>query len=453
MNKAFAIDFIRQLFIQTIREQHYEYQNEYLGKEEDISLVSFYEHLQSDSAVDRFVETVRDLNDQQNRANLIANGVVVTSENPTITNINQSLIIPLSFNMNFRTTLEDRDDVRKMLSHVVQILKGRKWDIAEFDNGELLKVGTLGNNAIGQPQINVGDLIAAVNYGQDVDTIIKQRINTLTTSYGFSFAYSNRTKYLYYIQKGNFVPDKLCVAVYDSDSEKWVNVASNDGNYDDVIFPPEHSNFEKYQVSISFDSENCSEPRTLNAKGNCDIYFGGSATIVDYTVLVGNQITKLMIKKLGIDAETPVGFSSSEPTYYLEPLELNGQNTINSITNLVAHNSMVNTNHNNNMSGGIQYSFIVDKKVPLLYQWYKFGRYLKQGTISGETIEDLSYMSSNIVYQVTELYSCWGEIETEVYYGKVVGAIDVENTESDVMTVGVTMQPQGEIPFIIEDEE
>ena len=52
----------------------------------------------------------------------------------------------------------------------------------------------------------------------------------------------------------------------------------DDGGDYPILFPPEHEGFEKYKLSLSFDSIKCNQPRTLNGDEYCDISFGGSAT-------------------------------------------------------------------------------------------------------------------------------------------------------------------------------
>ena len=59
--KAFPIDFVRQVIEQTLLEQHKLNQDLYYGGKDQVNLFSFYEQLQKDSEVDRYVEIYRDL--------------------------------------------------------------------------------------------------------------------------------------------------------------------------------------------------------------------------------------------------------------------------------------------------------------------------------------------------------------------------------------------------------
>ena len=109
MPRNMEIDFVRQAIIQTIREEYIKDPIKYVGSENDILLTSFYEFIASDYSVDRYLEEVRELTDQQNRVGLIANGVIVAPSSPTITNLNRSTIIPMDYNITFRINATEKN--------------------------------------------------------------------------------------------------------------------------------------------------------------------------------------------------------------------------------------------------------------------------------------------------------------------------------------------------------
>ena len=190
--KNFPIDFVRQVIIQTLAEEKLK-DNKYFGGDSQVNLFSFYEQLQKDDEVNRYVEIYRDLTEQQNRTGLIMNGTIIAPENPTITNLNQCLIIPMSFTCNFRVKLADRDMALETINNLIKVLKGRKQDMVEFDNGKLFKLGTLGNRISGKPNIEKGDLLfsesspnATIN-----STYISNKISALI-SLGFVNDLANR---------------------------------------------------------------------------------------------------------------------------------------------------------------------------------------------------------------------------------------------------------------------
>ena len=49
-----------------------------------------------------------------------------------------------------------------------------------------------------------------------------------------------------------------------------------------------------------------------------------------------------------------------------------------------------------------------------------------------------------MIFSVKEVWSSWGEYEENEVKAKIVENIDIENTESDTLTIGLTMQIQGD---------
>ena len=430
MSKAFFIDYIRQLIIQTLEQEHIKNPN-LVGGANQVNLFSFYEQLVNQSEVDRYVEMYKQLADQQNRSGLIANGIIASPENPTITNINKGTIVPLSFTCAFRLLLEDRDLMLETIDNLISIHKGRKVDIAQFDNGKLFMVGTIGNNVVGTPMIRIGDFIGTkTNSEESVDLFITARLTTFNVyPYYFNTSelfLSQRTRYLYF-EENNL----LKVAVYNVDTEQWEEKV-DDNTYDDVIFPPQHNSFTKYKVSISFDAMRTNEPRTLNGKEVIEISFGGNATVVNKSIKLGNDLTKVCVQKHKLvtkDLEQPL----DNVEHWLEPLEMPSGNNADTQLNRLMSNNFVTNTHTDSITISNRYTFICDDDETLLDEWYDYGRYGTQTTIT-----------PNIIYKVTELYSSWGLVKKKQYLAKIVESIDIDNNENDVLTIAIPFQKQGE---------
>ena len=62
--KNFPIDFVRQIIIRTLLEQHEAHPNKYFGSGNEVNLFSFYEQLQKQEEVDRFTQIYQDLVNQ-----------------------------------------------------------------------------------------------------------------------------------------------------------------------------------------------------------------------------------------------------------------------------------------------------------------------------------------------------------------------------------------------------
>lgn len=420
--KTMSIDYIRELIENTLAEEHEKNPNFFGGKNQ-VNLFSFYEQLQEDYEVDRFTEVYRDLVDQQNRTGLIMNGTIVAPENPQILNTHNHTIIPLTYNVSFRVALKDRDDALATLDNLFKVLKGRKQDIAELDTGKLIEVGTIANNVSGTPKVNDGDFIGLID-SRTITTAVPDRLAELA-ALGII---TTGLKQLYFEDS---VSHKLMSAIYDY-LDTWV-VDENDNTI------PQHTSFEKYKVSISFDSIRIDEPKTLNAKEYITIMFGGSATLTDGSVVLGNQLTKVGIKKYKVQAQTDIAIT--DDYHWLEPLEMpSGLGISNEISQLASHNFLQNT-HNDGIKASIDYSFVLDFAEPLIKQWFRYARYGIQGTLTNSYSDGVS---PNTLYQIKEIWSSWGEIEIFDIVAKAVDNIDIENTESDALTIRITFDIQKE---------
>ena len=408
----------------------------FFGGKDQIALSSFYEQLKSQDEVDRFVETYRDLSDQQNRMGLIGNGVILAPENPTYTNLYSSLIIPFTWTCSIRCTLANRDQMISTINNLIEKLKGRKVDIAQLncvdENGKSYSVpfvvGTVGQYG-SAPKIENGDYINSP-YVSSIDGAI----NSLVVSGVSMPTLSNdKTMWVYF---GHSSQLRVALNYYDSESNtrKWKEI-TDDGTYADVIFPPQHTSYERYKMSLSFDSIRCDEPRNINAEEYCEISFGGSATLVNYNVKLGNDLLKIYVSKYKIVADTPYTYGSNG--YYLEPLEMPSGNNANTQINQLVSNAFVSNTHTDSLALSLQYTFICDESVTILEQWFNYARYGTQGIATNK-------ISPNTIYLIKEFWCSWGVFKNKQFYGKIVESIDIENTESDTLTLSVSFQLQGE---------
>ncbi|MBR3890136.1 hypothetical protein IKJ53_06435 [bacterium] len=435
MLETFTIEFVREVLEHTLAKEHNK--NPHLfGGDNQIKITSFYEQLKSQEEVDRFVKTYRDLTKQQNRTSLIGNGVILSPENPSYTNLYSATIIPLTFACSIRCTLGNRDAMIRTINNMIEQLKGKKCDVAQLicadEKGRRIAkpfvVGTIGQGGIG-PQIKNGDYIG------DLTSIsaLSSRMTALSNA-GVSVIPTGDYIYLY-CQNGDVI--KTIYAPKRNSTQYYWSQArfiEDDGTYKDAFIPQEHSSFEKWKVSLSFDSIRCDEPRNLNAEEYCEISFGGSATLVNNGVKLGNDLVKVAIYRKKIVAETNINLYNGG---YLEPLEMPSGSNANTNPIQLVSNKFVNNSHTDNLSLSLQYTFICDENVPLLEQWFDYARYGAQG-LTDTTI------SPNMIYDIYEHWCSWGNYVKKAVKGKIVENIDIENTESDTLTISVTFQLQGE---------
>ena len=183
--------------------------------------------------------------------------------------------------------LSNRDQAIETLNNLINELKGRKVDIAQLDcvdeNGNKYStpfiVGTIGQND-GAPQIKVGDYLGDIPFSYVRDRLIY--FETIDLYDGDVLPVEGEWYYI-----GDPETHLLSVVYYNG--EDW-QLLENDGTHKDIIFPPEHTSFEKYKLSFSFDAIRCDEPRNLNGEEYCELSFGGSATLVNTGVKLGNDL-------------------------------------------------------------------------------------------------------------------------------------------------------------------
>lgn len=445
----FPIDTIRQVIEQTLEREHLK-DNHFFGGKNQVNLFSFYEQLEKEEQVDRYREFYKDLVDEQNRTGLIMNGTIIAPENPTITNLNQCLIIPMTFTCSFRVRIEDRDDAIDTINNMISILKGRKQDIAIFDNGVPFMVGTLANNVNGVPAIQDGDFIYSGDL--DPDEFLATFISDWNTTYGYQVDLT-KDHYYYYEDTTN---GQLNIAYYgvvggNADAYHFktleeFNLLIEQGYIDSKncvipVFIPKHKSFEKYKLSMSFDSIRIDEPRTLNGGEYVVISFGGSATLASASVKLGNDLTKLAFSKHKIVGEQTITIDSNKE--WLEPLEMPSGNNANTQLNQLLSNKFINNTHTDSVNISAQYTFMVDESVDLISEWFDYARYGIQANLT--TIATTKKgITPNMIYKITELWSSWGVVRQKEFKAKVIESIDIENTESDTLTITIPLQVQGD---------
>lgn len=439
MTKVFPIDFIREIITNTLWQE--KTKNEYLfGGDNEIFLESFYSQLKREEEVDRFVQTIDELAEQQNRQGLIGSGVILAPENPTITNLYSAMIIPMSYTCSIRCSYENRYQMIDTINNLIECLKGRKVDIAQLrkatDKGivyYLFMIGTIGEEInANKPTLMEGDFLGAIPNTNDT---LSNKLNAILTSLSgknIDVSGVGQTKNLFYYEDDGVL--KVARATIVSPNIVWEELADN-GTYKDFAFPPEHDSFEKYKVSLSFDSERCDTPRTLNGQDYVEISFGGSATLVNNGVAFGNDLVKVSFKKSIIKASSDIT-PTDQTVYYVEPLEMPSGNNANTFPNQLISNKMVANSQTDGLAINLQYTFIADFNIPLLKQFFDYGRYGTQGT-SGANI------SPNLIFEVCEYWSSWGSVEKKTFNCKIIESIDIENTESDTLTISVPLQIQG----------
>ena len=421
MIKTFQIDFIRAIVDYKLSLNDGEV---YFGLP-NIANFSFYEHLEKDEEVNRYVERFRQLTEQQNRTLYNGFGILNTNQSPSITNLYDAFISPFEFTYTLRCKLKDRDKMIATIYHLIETLKGRKIDIAQLDSGKLFPVCTITD------RVHIGDFIITPSGNDSLTTKLTTYFSSLTTTYGITVPTWKNDDYIY-----SEVSGKLVRYIFKDNT--WL--------VDDLYWETnglEHNSFEKYKVSLAFNDTTTNSPFTLNAEEYCTIVCGGSATLVNDSVRLGNDLVRLYIKKNKVILTQNSNFSFSSGYTELEPLELPSNANANSVMNQLRSNYFVPNSHTDSVAHTLQYTFVADLSITLIKQWFAYARYHKCNLAEGNAIQETS-ITPNIIYDIREQWSSWGIIEFVNVLGKLNEDIDLENTEADIMTMALSFQLQGE---------
>ena len=439
MIKGFVIDYIRQVIEQTLLEEKLK-NPKLFGGDDEVRLFSFYEQLATKEEVDRYIENYGQLIDQQNKTNLIMNGIIVTDENPTITNLCKGFIIPASFTGAVRVRIEDKDTAVETFNNLISVLKGRKQDIAGFSYagdsntegyiGKPFKVGTIANSYEDNGLIiHNGDYLGDCS-PYNVYLSINNKLSALSA---LGVLPQTNLKWVYVT---NTATGGMNVAYYDNNT--WT-ILEDDKTHKDIIFPPKGT-FEKYKISMSFDSVKISEPRNIGGKEYIDITFGGSSTIVSEGMTLGNELVKVNIKRSTIKADTDI--SLTDTNHWLEPLEMPSGNSASNVASQIASAKFYTKSHTDSFTLGLQYTFMVDMSESLIADMFNYARYGVQATIPQENTQ-IQGITPNIIYTVKEVWNSWADIRVYSFKAKIVNSVDIENTESDTLTMTIPLQIQG----------
>lgn len=414
MLKVMQIDFVRSVLESKLKSFA---SGEQFFNDTDIKLFSFYEQLTQNDEVNRYVELYNDLVSQQNKMDLVGFGIVATTDTPSITNLKKGFVSPFEWSCTIRCTLKNRDKMIATIYKIIEDYKGKKQDIAQLNNGKLVPVGTPTNRIT----LTVEDYDYIGEITSSPSTEIATILSNLQTNYGIT----NNATVVYVEYDGE-------LQLYEYQTDTWVNISENN-----VL---EHDSFEKLKLDLSFDDIKVDEPYTLNAEEYCTVTFGGTATLTTKSIRMGNDLTHVIFSKYKVKGSTDYTFPTN--SYDLEPLEMPSGLNANTIPNQLRSNYFRTNTHTDSVAISIQYNFLLDLETPIIKQWFEYGRYGINNLNSGAI--QLNSITPNIIYQIKELWASWGEINLYEYKGKIVEDIDVENTESDTMTLGVTIQVQGE---------
>jgi hypothetical protein len=389
----YDIDLLRALFVDKLNDP-------------TIFLASFYEQIQDDQQIERYVETIKELLALQNRekseSNYKAMGIVAQSGNAEIINIKQNYISPLEYQARFDIELSDRDYVLGKLKTLINDLRGRKFDMLLGVSGKAYTTEQpLSFNGVKPVMRNNMFVSYSADYNWQTSSDF---IPDLKDTYHFE-----ALPYVVYMDGGD--GDTLS-GLYK------LTIGYAGGVHSLSSFQKLENSFTRYKLSLSFDGIQSQEPYINNGVDRVFLFFGGSATVVEQNVSLGNDIILHTIQ---------VG-KNTGTTYTVEPTEIPASLSVSDDTFQTYANGYRTQDRNLAIGNKMAYSFIYDNTISLYNDLYTYSRF---GTNAS------SYAQQ--VFTIKEYRYSFGVAVINTFFAKL-GDVATSNTNGDVMTLSVNLK-------------
>jgi hypothetical protein len=398
---TYDIDLLRAVFVNGLNDS-------------SIFLASFYEQIQDDQQISRYVETIKELLALQNREQDVSNykamGVISQNGSAEIINIKSSYISPLEYQARFDIQLNDRDYVLDKLKTLIDNLRGRKLDIVLLESGtvrvlpETFTINTTTDKLV----LNATGTFVSVGSSNPIEATPTNFITHLNATYHqiqSSTAFTLNVPY-------------TLLFIYNNDLYSRIITRTGSTTYTFANFIKIGDVEKTYKLSLSFDGIQSQEPYINNGVDRVFIFFGGSATIVESKVALGNDIIKNTIQA-GKDTGT---------IYDVEPTEIPASLSVSDDTYQTYTNGYRSVDRNMAIANKMSYSFVYDNTNVLfndLYQYARFGANSATYTQLTLTLKEYRY--------------AFGVLTTDKFYARL-GDVATSNTNGDVMTITLNLK-------------
>jgi hypothetical protein len=396
MATLYDIDLLRGLF-------------EYKLNDATIKVKSFYEQIEDAEQLDRFVEEVREMialqNQEKSVSNFKAHGIIRQQSQAEIINIKTNYISPLEYEMRLDLEPIDRDYVLDKVKTLIDNLRGLKFDVVLLDNGQVKVIESAEiDTSLDKKKLNKTFLffvplssydptLSAENttFSSDIST---QFVITPDVVYVLYMIYNNRL-YTRTYRKLGFAPGTVTIGA-----------AQDLGLIKDT-----------YKISLSFNGIQTNEPYINNGADRVNIFFSGSATIVQSKVSLGNDIVLTSIQ----------AGKNTGTLYIVEPTEIPASLSLNDDTFPLYSTGYQSIDRNLSISNKINYSFVYDSSNALYNAMYRYARF-------GKAVGDSTALDPNAIYTIKEYRQSYGVVTIDKIYAKI-NDIGTSNTNGDVMTI------------------
>ena len=397
----YDIDLLRALFVDKLNDN-------------TIFLASFYEQIQDDQQIERYVETIKELLALQNRekseSNYKAMGIIAQSGNAEIINIKQNYISPLEYQARFDIELSDRDYVLGKLKTLINVLRGRKFDVIALESGaiRILPDDFTINQTTNKVVLNATGTFVSVGSSNPIEANPSSFITHLNATY-----HQIQSSTAFTIS----VPYTL-LFIYNNDYYSRVITRTGASSYTFETEVKIGDVEQTYKLSLSFDGIQSQEPYINNGVDRVFLFFGGSATVVESKVSLGNDIILNTIQ---------VG--KNEGTIFtVEPTEIPASLSVSDDTFQTYANGYRTQDRNLAIGNKMAYSFIYDNTNALYNDLYTYSRF---GTNASTYAQQ--------VFTIKEYRYSFGVLTTNTFFAKL-GDVATSNTNGDVMTLSVNLK-------------
>jgi hypothetical protein len=401
---VYDIDLLRALFVDKLNDN-------------SIFLASFYEQIQDDEQINRYVDTIKELLALQNRekseSNYKAMGIIAQSGNAEIINIKQNYISPLEYQARFDIELSDRDYVLGKLKNLINDLRGRKFDLIQLANGQNVILNEVSinqtANEINAPASNSIDYFFSQATGYDPLTATSVWLNDIFDKFVLTGLGIRRFLII--------VNNKLYRRTVTSINIPGVGTGYN---YGTAVELGDVSGL--FKLSLSFDGIQSQEPYINNGVDRVFLFFGGSATVVESKVSLGNDI---VLNTIQVGKNTGTIFT-------VEPTEIPASLSVSDDTFQTYANGYRTQDRNMAIGNKMAYSFIYDNTVTLYNDLYAYARF-------GVAVTPTSIILPQEIFTIKEYRYSFGVLTTNTFYAKL-GDVATSNTNGDVMTISVNFK-------------
>ena len=409
MATLYDIDLLRGLF-------------EYKLNDATIKVKSFYEQIEDAEQLDRFVEEVREMialqNQEKSVSNFKAHGIIRQQSQAEIINIKTNYISPLEYEMRLDLEPIDRDYVLDKVKTLIDNLRGLKFDVILLTNGmvKIIEPNTInttsdereirlgGTSLTSQPNFvsivgSYNPTNATTSWSSDIDNQFHNYgtgtpFVTTGVPTGFWFIYNNKL-YFRSLTLTSYGP-----SVYTYGTAQEVGTIQG-----------------TYKISLSFNGIQTNEPYINNGADRVNIFFSGSATIVQSNVSLGNDIVLTTIQ----------AGKNTGTNYVVEPTEIPASLSLNDDTFPLYSTGYQSIDRNLAISNKINYSFVYDSSNALYNAMYRYARF-------GKAVGDSTALDPNAIYTIKEYRQSYGVVTIDKIYAKI-NDIGTSNTNGDVMTI------------------